>query len=205
MMNVYYFVYGALRPGVKKKYSKLQGLPTLGIGAMTGKLYNLGGIPVAVQSKKGEVVGEVFKLPKDAFSQVAAVNDILKNEAVEFKGKRVEVAVEVNDEVVKAVTYVAIAEQVKGASLVLSGDWEDVVREMKPQKNKFNLGEPAQLLYMDEGQSAFTTTPWTSGITGIQPADPIEDDDDPYPEPEPVPDWLDDDDDDDEVTDALTW
>ncbi len=113
------FVYGTLRKGECRNYI-LSDCQFLGYAKAKGfVLYNIGAFPGMVEGE-GEVIGEVYEIPKDLLEKldwVEGVPDLFRREIIEVRLE--------DGQTISVYAYI-YNRGVKNKLLIPSGDWKDV-------------------------------------------------------------------------------
>jgi len=118
----YVFVYGTLRIGQERDINRLQPSPIfMGMGKISGILYDLGSYPGARLVGEKWVEGEVYQITPELERQLDAIEEVWPQQTGEYV--RREVVVQCAGAALTCLVYEVAEVHTKGKVIIASGDW----------------------------------------------------------------------------------
>jgi gamma-glutamylcyclotransferase (GGCT)/AIG2-like uncharacterized protein YtfP len=122
----YVFVYGTLRRGDVRDITRLQPAPVfVGMGSVTGVLYDLGPYPGLLLGGAGQVTGEVYAISAELERLLDEIEEVWPQQTGEYSKR--EVQVQMDDAPAVAgplcLVYEINGSRLAGCPVITPGDW----------------------------------------------------------------------------------
>lgn len=118
----YVFVYGTLRKGQERDINRLQPAPVfIGLGKISGTLYDLGSYPGVRLGGLGWVQGEVYQIAPELECQLDEIEEVRPQQTGEYA--RREVVVQCAGQALTCLVYELSEARTYCLGVIESGDW----------------------------------------------------------------------------------